>query len=77
MAMQFKTNINCGGCLEQVKPHLDNLEEVSKWDVDTQNPDKILTIEGEADEAKIRQAVQEAGFEAKPVKKGFFQKLFG
>ena len=41
---QFKTNINCGGCIASVKPHLDNAEGICHWEVDTANKDKVLTI---------------------------------
>ena len=26
--LQFKTNINCGGCVASVKPHLDNADGI-------------------------------------------------
>lgn len=42
---QFKTNINCGGCVSSVKSHLDRAEGIAEWTVDTTNPDKILTVE--------------------------------
>ena len=51
---QFKTNINCGGCVASVKPYLDNAEGVSKWNVDTQNKDKILTVKAEGREFESR-----------------------
>ena len=43
--LKFKTNIKCGGCIATVTPALDTLEGVAKWEVDTANPDKILTVE--------------------------------
>jgi copper chaperone len=43
--LKFKTNIKCGGCIAAVTPALDNLNGVEKWEVDTANPDKILTVE--------------------------------
>ncbi|MDN3584965.1 heavy-metal-associated domain-containing protein [Mucilaginibacter flavus] len=43
--LKFKTNIKCGGCVATVTPALNTLEGVSKWDVDTTNPDKILTVQ--------------------------------
>jgi copper chaperone len=43
--LKFKTNIKCGGCIAAVTPALNTLEGVAKWDVDTANPDKILTVE--------------------------------
>jgi copper chaperone len=43
--LKFKTNIKCGGCIAAVTPALNTLDGVDKWDVDTANPDKILTVE--------------------------------
>jgi len=43
--MKFKTNINCSSCVAKVTPILN--EQVNAWKVDTENPDKILTVEGE------------------------------
>ncbi|MFA6084856.1 heavy-metal-associated domain-containing protein [Mucilaginibacter sp.] len=45
--LKFKTNIKCGGCIATVTPALDNLEGIEKWEVDTANPDKILTVESD------------------------------
>jgi copper chaperone len=63
--LQFKTNIKCGGCIAAVTPHLDQVEGIEKWEVDTANPDKVLSVETEnlsADE--IKQAVEKAGYKA-------------
>jgi copper chaperone CopZ len=43
--LKFKTNIKCGGCIATVKPHLDQLEGIINWSVDTAHPEKILTVE--------------------------------
>jgi copper chaperone len=45
--LKFKTNIKCGGCIAAVTPALDTLTGVAKWEVDTVNPDKVLTIESD------------------------------
>ncbi len=29
--LKFKTNINCGGCIKAVTPHLDKAEGVKSW----------------------------------------------
>ncbi|MGN0002889.1 MAG: heavy-metal-associated domain-containing protein [Sphingobacterium composti] len=42
---KFKTNINCGGCIAKVKPALDGEVGIKNWHVDTDNTDKILTVE--------------------------------
>ena len=43
--LKFKTTINCGGCVATVSPHLNQLQGIEKWNVDTSNPLKILTVE--------------------------------
>lgn len=67
--LKFKTNIKCGGCIAAVTPHLNNLSEIEKWDVDTQDPDKILTIEGKPglDVEKIIDTLEAAGYKAEKV----------
>lgn len=63
-SLQFKTNINCGGCIKAVTPFLSEVEGIQNWTVDTQNPDKILVVEGEnVTVAEVVAVVQEAGFE--------------
>ena len=61
--LQFKTNISCNGCIEKVTPYLDSNPSVKKWEVDTKNPDKVLTVEGEdPDSRNIIAAVRDAGY---------------
>ncbi|MBS1652252.1 MAG: heavy-metal-associated domain-containing protein [Bacteroidetes bacterium] len=61
--LKFKTNINCGGCVASVKPHLDNIAGVSEWNVDTINPDKILTLKTEGvTSEQIIEIIRKAGF---------------
>lgn len=60
--MQFKTNINCGSCIKSITPHLNKLENV-EWSVDTNHPDKILTVITEnITEDQIEKTVKKAGF---------------
>jgi copper chaperone len=66
--LKFKTNINCGGCIKAVTPHLDKAEGIKNWQVDTDNPDKILTVEAEGLNAEqVKGVVEKAGFKAQPV----------
>lgn len=61
--LKFKTNINCSGCVAQVKPSLDAANGVERWEVDTSSKNKVLTVEGEElSEKNIIEAVQKAGF---------------
>lgn len=66
--LQFKTNINCGGCIAKVTPFLNQVEEIEDWRVDTNNPDKILTISGEELSCDlIVETIEKAGFKAELV----------
>jgi len=67
--LQFKTNINCGSCIRSVTGFLEEVPGLIKWEVNTENADKILTVEGNDLEARqIVEAVEEAGFDATPLK---------
>lgn len=62
--LQFKTNINCSACIKAVTPHLNELDSVESWQVDTENPDKTLTVESEdGNQKEVIDAVTKAGFE--------------
>lgn len=62
---RFKTNINCSGCIAAVKPHLDAAAGITHWQVDTDNPDKILTVEVKDTTAEqVAEVVRRAGFQA-------------
>lgn len=66
--LQFKTNINCGGCVATVTPFLNNAEGICQWEVDTTNKDKILTVKAEQiSEQQIIDTVQKAGFKIEPL----------
>jgi copper chaperone len=60
---QFKTSINCNNCVRTVTGFINDVEGMEMWVVDTDNPDKILTVEGEFDSASVIEAVEEAGFD--------------
>ena len=61
--LQFKTNINCGGCVATVKPHLDNADGICHWEVDTTNKDKVLTVKSTGiTEEQVIETIQTAGF---------------
>ena len=61
--LKFKTNINCSSCVAQVKPKLDEAQGIARWVVDTNDKNKILTVEGEGlSEEKVVEAVKSAGF---------------
>lgn len=64
MTLEFKTNINCGNCLRTVTGFIQDVKEIDHWEVDLQNPEKILTVQGNSITAQaVIEAVEEAGFD--------------
>lgn len=62
--LTFTSNIACNACLSKVKPFLDELEGVIKWEVDIENPQKILTVQSnELSADQIQEAVIKAGYQ--------------
>lgn len=64
--LKFKTNIKCGGCIATVTPHLDALQAIKQWEVDTTIADKVLTVRGEAGalQEQVVATLEKAGFKA-------------
>jgi copper chaperone len=67
--LKFKTTIKCAGCVAQVTPFLNNAVGENNWEVDVQNPDKVLTITSgkKLEKNAIIETVKEAGFKAELV----------
>ena len=62
--LKFKTNINCSNCVRSVSGFLDELKSIQQWHVDTEDPRKVLTVEGaDIRSGEVIAAVEEAGFE--------------
>lgn len=69
--LTFKTNLTCGGCVSAVKPLLDAESSISSWHVETDSPEKPLTVEGDGiGAALVAGLVARAGFQAIPVEEG-------
>lgn len=67
-SFQFKTNINCEGCVAAVKPALDKIAGTNHWEVNTSNKDKILTVDSNGVTAKqIIATVQKAGYKIESI----------
>jgi len=63
--LKFKTTIKCGGCIATVTPFLNKIDGISTWSVDTNSPDKILTVETETvSSEKITSVLKDAGYQA-------------
>jgi copper chaperone len=63
--LKFKTNIKCSGCVATVTPFLNEAVGADNWQVDVENPSKVLTVSASnVDEQDVIKAVQNAGFKA-------------
>ena len=66
--VKYKTNINCGGCINSVTPFLNELDNIDIWKVDIENPDKILHVELEDENEQIViETVKKAGFKIEKI----------
>lgn len=66
--LKFKTNINCSGCVAGVTPSLNNTVGENNWKVDTQNPNKVLTVTADGiSSTDVVNAVNKAGFKAEVI----------
>lgn len=66
--IHFKTNINCAGCVAQVRPLLDKEESINNWQVDITGKDKVLRVQGdEVNPQQVKDLVNKAGFKAEEV----------
>ena len=66
--LAYRTNINCNGCIASVTPNMNSTNGIVNWSVDTDNPDKILTVEVEnIDSNAVEAAVKKAGFSIEPI----------
>ncbi|MBC7383839.1 MAG: heavy-metal-associated domain-containing protein [Bacteroidia bacterium] len=67
--LKFKTTINCGGCIAKVTPFLNGEKGIEKWEIDTNNADKVLTVEtADLSAQKIIETVKKSGFKIELLK---------
>ncbi|HLQ99840.1 MAG TPA: heavy-metal-associated domain-containing protein [Sphingobacterium sp.] len=65
---KFKTNINCEGCVSQIKDDLNNAEGICHWSVDTDDKDKTLTVMSTTiTQDEVIAVVQNKGYKAEPL----------
>jgi len=63
--LKFKTNVKCGGCIATVTPYLNQVNGIISWNVDTNDPLKIMTVETDGINAEeITSIMKTAGYQA-------------
>lgn len=65
--LKFKTTIKCSGCVAKATSVLNEELGVENWNVNYDDPQKVLTVKGEKDKLKVIQAVEKAGFKAEEI----------
>ncbi len=67
--LQFKTTIKCSGCIEKVTPYLNETVGENNWEVDLQNPQKVLTIPNadKLQSSEVVDALAKAGYKAEKI----------
>lgn len=60
------------GCIAAVTPHLDNVQGVQSWNVDLQDPQRVLTVtlEPSATVEAVQQALKDAGYSGEVLSAG-------
>lgn len=53
--------------MAKVTPFLNEALGEDNWEVDYNNPSKVLTVVGEKDNTKVIQAVEKAGYKAEAI----------
>ena len=64
---KFKTNIKCDACIAKVTPALNETVGANNWRVDIANPANVLTVEGQPDEKKMKEALEKVGYKAEKI----------
>ena len=66
--LKFKTNVNCNNCIAKITPYMDENLEIKTWKVETDNPEKILTVEGEEITTEnVIETLSKAGYTAEEI----------
>ena len=65
--LKFKTNIKCGGCIATVTPFLEKETSIKNWEVDLNDPDRTMVVEGDVSADQVIKTLKEAGYTAEAV----------
>lgn len=66
--LKFKTNINSEEDVKTLRPYLDQESTISRWNIDTDNPENVLSASGEELEIDtVKKLVEKAGYEAEAI----------
>jgi copper chaperone len=63
--LQVSTNINCASCVAKVKPYLDEDQRINTWKVNTEDPKKMLSVQGSISRDELNALITKAGYRIK------------
>ena len=62
---KFKTSLKCNGCVQTMTPFLNNTKGIEHWEVDLNDPNKVLTVETDnLTVEEIIEVINKAGYKA-------------
>jgi len=61
---KFKTSLNDDTSIDAIKPYFNYKTKIKHWEVDMENPDKVLTITTDFSEKEIFEMLKSLGFSA-------------
>jgi copper chaperone len=65
---KLKTNVKCNNCVAKITPYLNENEKIKEWNVDLNDPDRILTVTGEdITSENIKDTLLKAGYKAEDI----------
>jgi len=69
LEFKFKTNLRGPECIVSITPYLDAVIGLKRWDVDLDDPEKILTVHvADPGHTKlVAAAIEKAGYAAAPM----------
>lgn len=63
--LKFKTNLNCSNCVSKVQADFDKHEGIAAWKVDTDNSDKVLSVDSKGiSSEEVISIIKSKGFTA-------------
>jgi len=66
--LRFRTNIPDNEAAKKLKPHLDSLSGIAGWNINTEEPGKVLTVQVNGINGKlVAQAIFKAGFRSEEI----------
>ena len=57
--IRFKSNLKCNGCVNAIKPGMENIDEIKSWRVFLDVNDKIIEVETDGNTEKIATNVED------------------